>query len=177
MDTDDAASGLLVDTVRPAELLPFRQEISILIENLNPVVRSVGDKQTASGIHGETVGDVEFTWCRPMVTPGFDEFAVLGEFDHAVVRLRHWIITMAVGDKNVAIGRDEDIGWRSECVGTSAGDTGLAERPHDLPVRREFHDSLVLSVGDPDGAVRSGEQAVRPAEQSGHQLEGDSRGE
>ena len=74
---------------------------------------------------------------------------------------------MAVGDKNVAIGCDEDIGWRIECVGTSAGDTELTKRRQDLPVRRELHDGVVSSVGDPDGAVRNGEQAVRPTEQSG----------
>jgi hypothetical protein len=74
---------------------------------------------------------------------------------------------MAVGNKNVAIGCDEDIGWRIECVGTSAGDTELTKRRQDLPVRRELHDGVVSSVGDPDGAVRNGEQAVRPTEQSG----------
>ena len=74
---------------------------------------------------------------------------------------------MTVGDKNVAIGRGEDVGGRIECVGTGAGRHRACRNPQDLPVRRKFHDSLVLSVGDPDGAVRSGEQAVRPAEQSG----------
>src|SRR5208282_349363 len=164
-DIDDVVAD--IDTARPAELLPFRQEFSILVENLDSAVGSVGDKQTAGGIHGETVGHVEFALCRSMVAPRFDEFAVLREFDDTVVRLRYRKIAMAVGDKNVAVGCDKYIGRRIECVGTVAGYAEFSERHQDSPVRRELHGGLVFPVGDPDRSVGSGEQAVRPTEQSG----------
>ena len=64
---------------------------------------------------------------------------------------------MAVGDENVAVGRDNDVGRRIESVWTVAGDAGLTERSEQPSVRGELHDNLFLAVGGPDGAIGSGE--------------------
>src|SRR4051795_1738145 len=78
---------------------------------------------------------------------------------------------VSVGDKNVAIGRDQNCRRRIEFVRSVAGDTGLAE-PHQHPaVRTKLEDLMALSVlaepvGDPDIAVAVHMQSMRKQEQS-----------
>jgi hypothetical protein len=96
-DVDDVVAD--IDAARPAELLPLGDEFSVLIENLDAVVRPVGNVNPAGRIHGDAMGHVEFTLSRTVVTPGLDEFSVARIFYDAVVGL----IAVAVGDKDVAV--------------------------------------------------------------------------
>src|SRR5262249_85925 len=44
-----------VEATRPAELPPFGEKFSILVEDLDAVVRAVGDEQPPARIHGESM--------------------------------------------------------------------------------------------------------------------------
>ena len=81
------------------------------------------------------------------------------------------VAAVSVGDKNVAIGRDQNCGRRVELVRAAAGDAGLAERHQHLAVRAELEDLVALAVlaeavGHPDIAVAVDVNAVRKQEQS-----------
>src|SRR5580704_8838610 len=158
---DVVANG---DAARPAKLFPFGDELAVGIENLDAVVGPVGDVKPAGGIHGEPMRHVEFALRRSVMAPCFDEGAVLGEFDDAVVGAFDREIAVAVGDEDVARGRDEHVRWRVEGVGAIAGDARLAQRLQQFSVGGELHHRLVLAVGDPYRAVGCRGQAVGPGE-------------
>lgn len=71
---------------------------------------------------------------------------------------------MTVGDKDVAVRRDDNVRRRIEGIGTVAGHARLAERHQHAAVRGKVGNGLLPAVGDPQGAVGRGEQAVRPIE-------------
>src|SRR5580704_12845681 len=140
-----------IDAARPAELLPFGDELSARIENLDPIVRTVGDVKPAGRIHGEAVGDVELALSRTVVAPGGDEFAVARIFDDAVVGL----VAVAVGNENIAIRRDQDVGWAVELVMAVAGNARLADHHQHPSIGTVFYRRFAaavagLAIGDPD---------------------------
>jgi hypothetical protein len=74
---------------------------------------------------------------------------------------------MAVGDEDVAIGRDQDVGRLAEGVRPAAGYPRLAERHQELAVLVELHDGVALAVvhgaavADPDVVVLVDMEPVR----------------
>src|SRR5262249_61244361 len=78
----DVERVVLVDkhSARPAELLPLFEKFSILIEDLDPIVPPVTNKQTAARIHGQGVGRIELARAGSFLSPGFDELARLRKF-------------------------------------------------------------------------------------------------
>src|SRR5215471_1362918 len=99
------------------------------------------------------MGNIELALPRTMVAPGFEEFAVLRIFDDTVVGFRYRKIAVTVGDKNVAIRRNEDVGRAVKLVGSVAGYARLAECPQQTAVRRQLHDGLILAVRDPNRSI------------------------
>jgi len=86
---------------------------------------------------------------------------------------------VSVGDEDVAIGRDQDIGRPIEGLGPLARDSGLAQRHQHLSIGAELDDRVALAVaasavGHPNVAIPIREQAVRPIDHAGaeacHQL-------
>ena len=72
---------------------------------------------------------------------------------------------MPVGDEDVAVRRDQNIGRRIEGVGTVARHTSLAQRHQDLAVGTELVDLMTLgalapAVGDPHIAIPVDVEAV-----------------
>ena len=62
---------------RPAELLPRRDEATVLVEDLHAVVAAVGDVHAVlRTADGDVVRLVELARPRPVVAPGLDELAV-----------------------------------------------------------------------------------------------------
>src|SRR2546428_14152123 len=53
---------------------------------------------------------------------------------------------MSVGDENGPVGSDDDGGRAIEGILARAGDSGLAQRQQNLPVRAEFENLLPLAV-------------------------------
>src|SRR5580704_14713500 len=163
-DIDDVVAD--IDAARPAELLPLGDEFSILIEDLDAIVRPVGDEQPARRIHGQPVGDVELALPGAVVAPGGEEFAVARVFDDAVVGL----VAMAVGNENIAVRRDLDVGRYVELVIAIAGNARLADRHQQASIGTELQSRCApaiagLAVGDPDIAVAVRAEAMRPVDQ------------
>src|SRR5262249_36887547 len=132
----DVERVVLVDkhSARPTELLPLFEKFSILIEDLDPIVPTVTNEQTAARIHGQSVGRIELANRGSFLSPGFDEFAVLRKLQNAGVR----IPPVSVPDEDIAIRRHEDSGRLIECVRAISSDSSLAERHQDLAVRTEL---------------------------------------
>src|SRR4029077_9933151 len=79
-DVDDVVA-VDEDAARPAELLPFRDEFPILVEDLDAIVGAVADEQPAARIHGKPVEHIELARARPLLALSLDEGAVLRELD------------------------------------------------------------------------------------------------
>ena len=150
---------------RPAELSPLRQEHPVLVEDLNPAVPAVGDKQPAVRVHREIVWRVELTRAGPLLSPRLDELPVFRELHDARVRLA----AVAVGDEDVAVRSDQDVGRLIERIGTVAGDSRLAQRHQDLAIGAELEHLVTLhspgiAVGHPHVALPVHMNAVRADE-------------
>src|SRR5262249_51766715 len=72
---------------RPAELETLVEEHSILIEDLDAVVVAVADEQPTLRIHGDRMRNIELAACRPFLSPGLDECAVLRELHDPGIRI------------------------------------------------------------------------------------------
>ena len=88
--------------------------------------------------------------CSVSNSPGPDPFLphslmilpVFREFHHACVR----VPAMAVGNEDVAVGRNHHTARSIEGIGSGARDAGLSERHQDFSVRTEFENLLPLAV-------------------------------
>src|SRR5450631_1238840 len=112
------------------------------------------------------MGDVELALSRAVVAPGGDEFAIARIFDDAVVGL----VAVAVGDEDVAVRRDHDVGRAVELVIAIAGNAWLADRHQQSAIGTELQSRCApaiadLAIGDPDIAVAVRAEAMRPVDQ------------
>ena len=108
------------------------------------------------------------------LTPCLDELALFIELHDALSRA----LAMAVGDENVAIPADDDVGRRAELVGAVPRHRARADLQQDLAARAELRDLLShvaaraaavgrQRVGDPDVALLIHVDAVRERKQVG----------
>src|ERR1017187_8425628 len=150
------------DSARAAELLPFVEKLTVLVEDLDPVVGAVADEQPSFGIERERMGNLELAVFRSMASPLFNEFSILGELhDSGIPSLR----IMAVRNEDVAIRSDGDGVRLIEGVRAVTCDASLAEGHQDLAIRTEFKNLVTLSisslaVGDPQVALFVHQDAV-----------------
>src|SRR5262245_47375225 len=157
-----------------AELLVFRDEFAVLIENLDTVVAAIGNEHAAGAIHSDRVKAIELAGALSVLAPCLDELPVFREFDDPFVAIRP---AMTVGDEDVAVGRFDDVRWRVERIGSAAGDAGLSEREDYLAISVVLNDRLPLAdhsgivlldsgaghrIGHPHAAVLSDVQTMRP---------------
>src|SRR5260370_6944902 len=89
---------VLVDgnSARPAELLPLRDVVSFLVEDLDPIVIAIPDEQPSFRIEGQAMRYVELPWAGSLLSPHLDEFSILRELNDAVVA----VPAIPVRDKN-----------------------------------------------------------------------------
>jgi len=144
-----------------APLFPFRDVLSILIEDLNAVVVAVVDEDAALGIHCDGVRYIEFSGAGAFLSPFLDEGAVLRELNDASVG----ISTVPVGHEDVAIGSYQNRGRSVEGVGRGSGDTGFPQSHQDFALRSELENLVAFPVFDPavaypDVAIAVDEEAV-----------------
>src|SRR5262249_32619685 len=130
------------DTARASELLPGIDVIAILIEDLDAIVSSVADEDSAPRVHGDAMRVLQSTGGGSELPPRLDERPVLREL-HDSRRLHR---DVAVGDEDVAVRRDHDVGWLVERVRTVAGDSSLAKSQQKLAVGAVLVDQVALSV-------------------------------
>src|SRR5207247_5019820 len=130
------------DAARAAELAPFVEIFPVLIENLNTVVLAIAHEQAPARVHGDGVRLADLTAARSFLPPLFDEPAVFGELDDAIV----FAVPMAVGHENIAVWSDEPVGGLIEKIRARAAHARLAERHQYFSVRTEFENLVPFAV-------------------------------
>ena len=157
--------------IRLSKLLPFQNDIAVLVEYLNASVLAVGDIHPLLRTADEDVVRlVEVARRWPLAAPLLDESPVLGELHHASIPGR--IRLVAVADEGIAILSDSDAGRPIEHVSSATGDTHLAEHHQYLAVlielenlltqlnavfvsgRHAQHHVVIVEIADPDASVR-----------------------
>src|SRR6266516_239642 len=88
---DDVDRVVLIDgnAAGPAELFPLVEEFSVLVEDLDSVIRAIGHEKTSSGIHRDRMRCIHFARSFAFFAPGFDEFSDLREFNNAAIDIYH----------------------------------------------------------------------------------------
>src|SRR5215813_2336922 len=150
------------DPARPAELLPLRDEIAILVEDLNAVVAAVADEEPPLRIDCDRMRRVELPGTRAFPAPRLDEFSILREFHDA----RVGVPAMPIGDEDVTVRRGDNVAWPIKRVGPVAGNSSLAERHQHFSIGAEFEYLVAFAVlaggvARPDVAVAVHVEAVR----------------
>ena len=92
------------DVARPAEILPFGDEFTVRLENLNTVVSAVGHIDPSRRIERDAMGCVDLARRRAVLAPSDDEFPIVGELHDAVIGPG----AMPIADIYVTIRRDDD---------------------------------------------------------------------
>ena len=132
-------------------MLPRCDEGAVLIEHLNAIVFAVGDIHPTPGTTDEdVVGLVEVAGRGSLAPPVLDKMAVLRKLHHAACAVL--IRVMAVGNKDVAIGRHGNAGRPVEPIRAGSGHTLLAEHHQYLALRAQLehflaHDHAVRVPG------------------------------
>src|SRR3984893_3427034 len=114
-----------VDSARSAELEPLGDERSVLVENLDAVVLTIANEEPAARIERQRVRDVEFPGAHPFLAPRLDELSGFVELHDSGVAARRAAAGVSVGDEDVAVRRDCDLGWRVELIVAGTGDALL----------------------------------------------------
>src|SRR5204862_5944429 len=70
-----------------AELPPGVEELAVLVEDLDPMVATVGDEQPSARVERERVRRSELAGARTELPPFLDVLAVLAELDDPSVRI------------------------------------------------------------------------------------------
>src|SRR5262245_17729662 len=165
------------DVARPAELLPFGDELSVRIENLDAAVAAVGHENPPLGIHRDAMQRIELALTLAVLAEGQELLAGLVELDDAVIG----VPAMAVADKNVAVAPNHDAACAVEVALGVAGHALMAERHQHLARGAELDDDAALAVPDlivrpPHTAFIVDKEAVRRNEHVGaeapHELAG-----
>src|SRR5204863_7001626 len=94
-----------VHAARPAKLLPLIDDPSVLIEDLDAVVPTVGHEDPSSRIHRHRVRRVELAGPFPALAPRLDERSVFGELHDPA---DGGAGDVAVCDEDVAVAGDDD---------------------------------------------------------------------
>src|SRR5439155_20153591 len=155
------------DAARPAEMTPFVEIGAVLIEDHDPVVLAISHEESPARVQSDRVRLAHLAASGAFLAPLLDVRAVLAESDDAIVLA----VAVAVGDKNIASRRDDDVGRLIEQTGGRAADARLAERHERFALGTELEDlvalpALAARVGHPEIAVAIHRRAVREVEQT-----------
>src|SRR4030095_4446872 len=99
-----------VETADTTELFPLFEKPALLVEDLDPHVSAVGDKQAPAGVERQGVRLPNLAGRRAQLAPRLDELPVFRELHDA--RDRIWrglrvLTAMSVRDEDVALRRGE----------------------------------------------------------------------
>src|ERR1700737_2479411 len=122
------------NSARPAELLPLRYKIAILVEDLNPIVIAIPDEKAPLRIESQAVRQVKLSGACSFFPPRLNEFTVPVKLYDAIVA----VSAVSVCDKNIAIRSDCYSGRHVERVGTIPSNSRFAQSHQDFSIRAEF---------------------------------------
>src|SRR6185295_18425973 len=98
------------------ELEPLRDELAVLVEDLDAVVLTVADKQPAPGIEDECVDKVELAGAHAFLPPRLDEPAALVELRDRRATGAGAAAGVPVPDEKNGVRSDRHFGRRIELV-------------------------------------------------------------
>src|ERR1022692_2728686 len=90
---------------RPAKLRPRRDEVPLLVKNLDAFIAHISDEKPPFRIHSEGMRTHHISGARSFVSERLDELSIFREFHNPGSATRR---TMPVRDKNIPIGSDND---------------------------------------------------------------------
>ena len=146
---------------RAVQVVPLRVILALPVEHLHAVVLAVGHIDPAVLVAADVVHDVECAGIGARLAPGELQLAVWRILVHARV-------AVAVGDVDVALGRQRGVGAAVERIAAvhRRGLAGHADLQQELPFQRQPAHRVVAVVGAVDRVVRRDVHAVRPTEQT-----------
>ena len=106
-------------------MLPFGDELAVLVQDLHAVVVAIADEEPAARVHRERVRLIELAGTGAELPEALDQLAGFVELQDARVRARRRGVPF--GDEDVAVRRDEHVVWLIEIIGR-AGAAGFAQR-------------------------------------------------
>src|ERR1019366_3310031 len=156
-----------VNRARPSELIPLRNELPVLIEDLNAVVLTVSDEKPSPRIERQGVNNVELAGPHALFSPGHQKLPGLVELHNSGVAVRGSAAAVSVGDEDVPVRSDRNLRWRIELVQPRPSDTLLPERQQHLPVLIHLEDLLPAVIRDPQESILVDRQLVGADEDPG----------
>ena len=121
-------------------MTPLVDEFEVLVQDLDAVVRAVGDEQAALRVERQGVRSHELAGPGPLPADRLDELPVAGDPHQAVAVLlpAGRPRPVAVGDDDVAVRGDGARGRTDERILAGPRDARLAEAQQQLPVGAEL---------------------------------------
>ena len=140
---------ILVDihTTRAAKLEPLSDKLPVLIENLDPVVLAITDKQPPLRVERNGVRHIELARSHAFSSPRLDELSIFIEFHDSGVARRSASSAVSISDEDVAVRSDRNFGRLVEFIEIRSGNTRLAQRRQETSVRAELQDLLPFAPG------------------------------
>src|SRR5262249_22017725 len=126
-----------------SELMPCREVLAVLIDNLYSSIRPIAHEDSASLVHRDAVyRRTKLAWRVSGFSPGLDELAILRVLHDAVVR------SVAVGDEDIPVRSSHHTGGRAEMVLIISSNSGFSERQQHFSIRAELaHDMPSFNSG------------------------------
>ena len=140
-------------------MLPLVEKLAVRVEDLDAIVLAIPDVDPSLCVDRNSVRQVELARAVAFLAPCGEEGTVFRE-------LRDSGIAVTVGNVEVAVGREGDIGGTVERV---VAFTALSPAAHDHQYTSpgtELEDNMEAAVGDPEIAFGINLQTVRGLEQT-----------
>src|SRR5262249_17671864 len=133
----------------PSEVPPLVDEIHVLVEDLNSVVRAIGDEEASLGVVGQAVRSDELARLGAVSAERLDELSVASVEDQAIAILwiRFWPRPVTVGNHDVAVRRGVTPGRLQKRVVARLRHASLPEREQQLAVLIELEHLVALDAG------------------------------
>ena len=132
-----------------SELIPFRQVLTILGENLDALIGAVANQETTPAIDKQGMGHIKLRGAAALCAP-------LHQIASILIKLDDTVVPMAVSDKEIPIFCLGHIRRAIESIGASAGKATGTKAQQDIAVGIDLGNgmtALALKVGGPDVSI------------------------
>ena len=145
------------EATRAVQVLPLGLELTVAVEDLHPVVLTVGYVDPTIGVTADVVDDIELAFTGAGLTPRHQQLSVRRVFVDAGV-------AVAVRDVNVASRRQRGVSAAMERLAAHVGRrlARHAEFQQHLAVEHDLAHEMPAIVGEEHRVIRRHVDAVRP---------------